>query len=442
MHVESAAPSPTDHERVDPRTIGTLLADSTVIALAATHRGRIVFANPAFLAMFHAADALTGHPLANLVTDVDSGRQAQALVTAEHTPVRYFGIGRRERAPLFDLEMSLECTMHDGEPAVVALAWDVTEQYHAKEQLAYLAYTDSLTGLANRALFADRLHQSVRRARSHRTGFAVLMLDLDGFKAVNDTFGHAAGDVALQLVGQRFQGSVRDGDTLARIGGDEFAMLLPQLTNLQAAALVAQRLIGALATPLDFGTHSVGVGTSIGIAAWPIHAESGDALVAAADTAMYRAKRAGTNQFRWATQQFGEDIPLLAPLAWGAAHAIGIQEIDDQHRHLAELIDRLSASLNDAPESDANLAILNDLIRYAELHFATEERLMQQYQVADVARHRDEHRRLLHDIQNLRVDGDRCGVSLILRYLQEWLLRHVDGLDRELGRGLIALGCR
>ena len=116
MHVESAAPSPRDHERVDPRTIGTLLADSTVIALAATQRGRIVFANPAFLAMFHAADALTGHPLANLVTDVDSGRLAQALVTAEHTPVRYFGIGRRDGAPLFDLEMSLERTMHDGEP--------------------------------------------------------------------------------------------------------------------------------------------------------------------------------------------------------------------------------------------------------------------------------------------------------------------------------------
>ena len=143
------------------------------------------------------------------------------------------------------------------------------------------------------------------------------MLDLDGFKAVNDTFGHETGDVALQLVGQRFQGSVRDGDTLARIGGDEFAVLLPQLTDQQAAALVAQRLIGALATPFDFGTHTVGVGTSIGIAAWPTTRESGDALVAAADTAMYRAKRAGTNQFRWATQRFGEDIPSLTAAGLG-----------------------------------------------------------------------------------------------------------------------------
>jgi diguanylate cyclase (GGDEF)-like protein/hemerythrin-like metal-binding protein len=267
------------------------------------------------------------------------------------------------------------------------------------------------------------------------------MVDLDGFKAVNDTFGHETGDVALQLVGQRFQGSIRDGDTLARIGGDEFAVLLPQLMDQQAAALVAQRMIAALATPLDFGTHSLGIGTSIGIAVWSEHAQSGDALLAAADTAMYRAKRAGGNQFRWATRQFGEDITSLQPLAWGAAHAIGIQDIDDQHRHLVELIDRLSAALVDALDSDTIVARLNDLVRYAEFHFATEELLMEQHQVADLARHRDEHRRLLHDIRNLHVVGDPGSLSLILRYLQEWLLRHVDGLDRQLGQVLIALGC-
>ena len=340
MQGDSKAPVPASPEPVDPRTLGTMLASSTVIALAESSHGRIVFANPAFLAMFHADDSLTGLALTDIVVDTEDDRLAEALAAAEHAPVRYAGIGRRGNDPPFDLEMSLECTVHDGEPAIIVLAWDVTEQFHSKEQLAYLAYTDDLTRLANRALFADRLHQSVRRARSHGTKFAVLMVDLDGFKAVNDTFGHETGDVALQLVGQRFQGSIRDGDTLARIGGDEFAVLLPQLMDQQAAALVAQRMIAALATPLDFGTHSLGIGTSIGIAVWSEHAQSGDALLAAADTAMYRAKRAGGNQFRWATRQFGEDITSLQPLAWGAAHAIGIQDIDDQHRHLVELIDQ------------------------------------------------------------------------------------------------------
>ena len=132
-------------------------------------RGRIVFANPAFLAMFHAADPLTGRSLADIVVDAEGDRLVEALAAAEHAPIRYFGTGRRGNDPPFDLEMSLECTALDGEPAVVVFAWDVTEQHHSREQLAYLAYTDSLTGLANRALFADRLHQAVRRARSHGT---------------------------------------------------------------------------------------------------------------------------------------------------------------------------------------------------------------------------------------------------------------------------------
>ena len=131
------------------------------------------------------------------------------------------------------------------------------------------------------------------------------------------------GDVALQLVGQRFQRSIREGDTLARIGGDEFAVLLPRLADQQAAALVAQRIIGALAAPLDFGTHSVGIGTSVGIAAWPEHAESADALLAAADTAMYRAKRAGRNQFRWATRRSGRDILALQRARGGGQGASG-----------------------------------------------------------------------------------------------------------------------
>jgi hemerythrin len=165
-------------------------------------------------------------------------------------------------------------------------------------------------------------------------------------------------------------------------------------------------------------------------------------LLAAADTAMYRAKRGGGNRFGWASRRSGAGSSPLQPLAWSAAHAVGIREIDEQHEHLAGLVDRLCAALKDGLDPASVQASLNVLVHYTAFHFATEERLMEQYQIADLTRHREEHRRLLHDIQNLRVDGDQPRISLILRYLREWLLRHVDGLDRRLGETLLALGCQ
>jgi hemerythrin-like metal-binding protein len=120
---------------------------------------------------------------------------------------------------------------------------------------------------------------------------------------------------------------------------------------------------------------------------------------------------------------------------------VGIQEIDDQHIHLAGLIDALSAALKEGASAAAVTAALAEVIDFAAMHFASEERLMTQFQVAGLAQHRDAHRRLLEDIRQLGVDKDQPSVSLVLRYLREWLIRHVDGLDKALGRELIAKGC-
>jgi diguanylate cyclase (GGDEF)-like protein/hemerythrin-like metal-binding protein len=443
MNHNSAVLCRLERERVDPRTLGAVLMHSEAIALATMRQGRIVFANPAFVATFRADDSLAGIPLADIVFDLEGGaRLVASLAAAERAPTHYWGIGRRADESAFEIELSLECIEIGGEPTVVALARDATGQHRASAQLVNFAYSDALTGLANRALFADCLHRAVRYARRHGATFGVLMMDLDGFKAVNDTYGHQVGDIALQIAGQRFQRCIRDGDTLARIGGDEFAVLLPELADQQAPALVAQRIIRSLTSLLDLGTQSIRLGTSIGIAVWPEHAGNADALLAAADTAMYRAKRAGGNQFCWATGQSDATIVPLQPLAWSAAHAIGIKEIDDQHMHMAQLIDHLSASLKDNSDSETILAGLSELVQFAAFHFATEERLMEQHQVENLVPHREEHRRLMHDIGNLNVDEDVASISLILRYLQEWLLRHVDGMDRQLGEALMAKGCQ
>jgi diguanylate cyclase (GGDEF)-like protein len=277
-------------EQVDLRSLGTLLVNSGMIALAVIRYGRIVFASPAFHAMFDVSGPLAGITLAEIVTGTDDGDLGDALAIAERGTTRFTGLGHRGDEPVFDLALDLEPLDLGGESAVFAFASDVTEQYRSRERLTYLAFADALTGLPNRALFTDRPHQVILGARRHVMPFAVLMADLDGFKGVNDTFGHAAGDVVLREVAQRFRACIRETDTLARLGGDEFAVILPRTDDTQAAALVALRLIRTLEEPIDLGAQRVIVGTSIGIAVYPEHARSRDPLLRAADTALYRAR--------------------------------------------------------------------------------------------------------------------------------------------------------
>jgi diguanylate cyclase (GGDEF)-like protein len=161
------------------------------------------------------------------------------------------------------------------------------------ERLAQQALHDPLTGLPNRALLHDRIEQALLRSERHGMGLALLMIDLDRFKQVNDRFGHQVGDLVLQHAAQQLQGALRASDTLARWGGDEFVVLLPTTNDPQAAAFVADKLLDALMAPVPLGKRTVTLAASIGIALAPQHARDAEALLQAADAAMYVAKRAG-----------------------------------------------------------------------------------------------------------------------------------------------------
>ena len=177
---------------------------------------------------------------------------------------------------------------------------DITERKQAEEKIRQLAHYDSLTGLPNRALFYDRLRQAMGLARRDRHELALLYVDLDRFKAVNDTLGHDAGDELLKTVGDRIRARLRESDTVARIGGDEFLAILPKIANRQDVAMVATKLLEALSAPFQLGGagREASVGASIGIAIYPADAQDLDKLVKAADTAMYNAKQVG-NVFRF-----------------------------------------------------------------------------------------------------------------------------------------------
>lgn len=164
--------------------------------------------------------------------------------------------------------------------------------------LAERANFDQLTGLVNRTLFRDRLAHALARARRRGERVALLFIDLDGFKPINDTLGHAAGDEVLRLAAGRFRAAVRDSETVARIGGDEFTILVETLPEPVAALTVAERMVAALRAPLRVLDRDVRVTASVGIAVFPDHAEEPEALLRHADTAMFWAKKAGRNNAR------------------------------------------------------------------------------------------------------------------------------------------------
>lgn len=172
------------------------------------------------------------------------------------------------------------------------------ERKSFEARLAERANFDQLTGLVNRTLFSDRLAHALSRAKRRRERAALLFIDLDGFKAINDTLGHAAGDEVLRLVSQRFRAAVRESETIARIGGDEFTVLVEALPDAAAAVKAAERILEALHAPLSVAGSEVRITPSIGIALFPEHARDGDALIRQADVAMFWAKKAGRNRVR------------------------------------------------------------------------------------------------------------------------------------------------
>ncbi|MBS1191919.1 MAG: hypothetical protein H6R10_3711 [Rhodocyclaceae bacterium] len=183
----------------------------------------------------------------------------------------------------------------------VAIVEDVSERKAMEAKIQHSANFDLLTDLPNRGLFFDRLGQALARARRERRSGALLFLDLDRFKQVNDQLGHAAGDKLLIAVAERLRHEVRESDTVARLAGDEFTIILNRLADPQGAILVAEKILAAIIRPLDIGGQEVRVGVSIGIAFFPEHGDDIETILNAADHAMYRAKESGRNRYALAS---------------------------------------------------------------------------------------------------------------------------------------------
>lgn len=231
-----------------------------------------------------------------------------------------------EECSLLDKE-SNKRVFHISRPEIfkeekIFLVRDITEIKVHTEALERMALHDALTGLPNRILFYDRLNQSIFARRREQKSLALLMMDLDRFKEINDTYGHQTGDTVLREVGARLEGVLRQSDTIARFGGDEFAVLLP-MSDIENAKQITSRLLGALEPPLIIDGKNFYVGISIGIALYPVHGENADSLIKHADMAMYIAKdaRSGFSIYNPAQERHGaHHVMLMGELQHAVEH--------------------------------------------------------------------------------------------------------------------------
>lgn len=266
------------------------------VILFFNREGRIIEANDAAINSYgYKREQLLKMNIYDLLADDNRLLLAEQMRQAETEGILFEALHRRKDNSLLPVEVNLQGTFLDDEFVLFCIVRDITERKRAEETINYLAYHDPLTELPNRVLFYDRLTTALLNSQRNRKMLAVMFLDLDRFKLVNDVMGHAVGDKLLKLVAQELTGCVRANDIVARIGGDEFTILLPEIGREEDATKVAQKIIDALKKPWVLEGQEFHITTSIGIVLFPNDGEDAETLTKNADTAMYRAKEQGDN---------------------------------------------------------------------------------------------------------------------------------------------------
>ena len=251
----------------------------------------------------------------------------QQLLRHKHWVGELWIRNKQRQAILVWLEINQVIDIKGETSHFVAVFTDITERKKAEEDLRFLASFDTLTGLPNRTLFQDRLNHAITQAHRANNIVALLFLDLDRFKHINDSMGHHVGDLLLKAVARRLQNAVRDGDTVARLGGDEFTIILEGVAKTKAATLISEKVLRAFQTPFLLDDKTLTISTSIGISLYPNDADNADSLIKFADTAMYHAKSSGRNNFQFYTSKLNEIATRHVQLESGLKEAIQRKEL-------------------------------------------------------------------------------------------------------------------
>lgn len=291
------------HEREEALRLASTVILTMDEAVAVTNmRNEIISVNPAFTVItgYEPSEVIGRNP-GLLASGTHSVKFYQDMWDQLATTSQWHGeICNRCKNGQFYIEwLSIKQVRDEqGVPShYVAVFSDISERKASEARMQHLAHFDVLTGLPNRALFSDRLRQAIAKARRDKTRLALMFIDLDEFKPVNDQLGHQVGDLLLKDVARRLSDCLRrESDTVARIGGDEFVAMLPDIETVQAATQVAEKILAALNRTFEIGEHQIHISSSIGIAIFPEHGSDENILLQSADAAMYQAKKNGRNQ--------------------------------------------------------------------------------------------------------------------------------------------------
>ena len=256
---------------------------------------------------------MTHEQFTSIIQPLRSGWQDMVAFEVAH---------RRKDGSLYPAEVRLQLSRTENPPVFVAIIQDITARKHAEARLVYLANYDTLTDLPNRVLLSQRLNKAIDEAEHNKRLIGVLFIDLDRFKIINDTLGHDSGDELLKIVARRLSEAVRPGDTVARYGGDEFVVVLANVSHVDDVTRVVNKILGRLSPAITIGGRELFVTPSIGITLFPFDDATSDELLRNADAAMFDAKDQGGNCFRFYTAEMNARAERRLTLETGLRHAL------------------------------------------------------------------------------------------------------------------------
>ncbi|MHA3058258.1 diguanylate cyclase [Acinetobacter sp. ANC 5584] len=314
------------------------------------------------------------------------------------------------------VETAFNIILNDqGEPIqIIGSSRDISERKAAEAIIRNMAFYDRLTNLPNRRMLEDRLHQLIRYCQRLHSRMAMLFIDLDKFKPVNDQYGHTAGDWLLKQVSQRMLSVLRKTDTVARVGGDEFVVLLPDAKIAEHALNIAEKIRLELERPFVMNTGiTLSISSSIGVVMYPENADNSRDLLRFGDEAMYYAKKGGRNKIELFKNPAKEIIPNIIELIWHDEFLCGQSDIDAEHQEILKKASHLlQLSAQSRTVQTEVMDALDQLLDDVAHHFAHEEIILAQFDYEDLQQHVEQHAHLLEQAQLLKEQVERGEISL------------------------------